>query len=237
VSEFTDLGLINPDGTMRPATKVMKKYIDLFKKPRTYPEADTWVTVDRDSHSGGNRQVIFNEGAEAYKKAAADGKKLGVRTSGTGTTSADTPLLAVGNTKYNGKNPPKYLNAEFNRFKIKVGDGDWVDVTNGATLKVAADKPVLASVSVGNLQEAAWLPPESAGKAGAVYLASTGNSKLDVMKAVNAEVPWQTDSDFGGNFILSKGIEKPTFVELQMKAEGRAWFGEKFRFTLVPQKN
>ena len=40
-----------------------------------------------------------------------------LRTAGTGTTSADCPLVAVGNTPLDGQNPPQFLNAEFNRIE------------------------------------------------------------------------------------------------------------------------
>ncbi len=86
---------------------------------------------------------------------------LGVRTAGTGTTSADTPLVAVGNTAYNGRNPPKYLNAEFNWFKIKIGNGDWIEVANGDRIRVPRNQPISAMASVGNLQDT-WRRPSTA---------------------------------------------------------------------------
>jgi beta-galactosidase GanA len=114
VSEKSDYGILNPDGTLRPSGALLQTYAALFKTPRSYPIPDTWFTMDRDAHSGGHYRIAYNEGAQAFKEAAAQGRQLGIRTPGTGTTSADTPLLAVGNTKYNGRNPPKYLDAEFN---------------------------------------------------------------------------------------------------------------------------
>lgn len=174
-----------------------------------------------------------NDGAYIYEKVSKEGKTLGIRTAGTGTTSANTPLLAVGNTKYNGKNPPKYLNAEFNWFKVKIGDGDWVTVNKCSTLQVPKDTPVSAIASVGNLQEATWLTPEKCkDKPGAVYLVSTGESGLQFKIAIETNTAWNKDTEFGGSFILTNGISKETKVEIQMNAEGRAWFGEKLRFTL-----
>ncbi len=235
ISEQSDYGLINPDGTARPSTEVLRKYAILFQTPRAYPAPQTWFTMDRDSHAGSHWYITFNEGAEAYKKAIAAGKKLGVRTSGTGTTSADTPLLAVGNTQYNGKNPPKYLDAEFNWFKIKIGDGPWVDVRNGEKLCVPKDTPITAAASVGNLQEAIWLTPASAAdKPGAVYLVSTAASTLEVKRPIVEDTAWQEDAEFGNGFLLSEGVSEETPVELHMMAAGRARFGEKLRFVLIP---
>lgn len=234
VSEKSDFGIINPDGTLRPSGLLLQKYAALFKKPRTYPESDIWFTMDRDAHCGGHWYFAFNEGRETFKQAAAQGHHLGIRTPGTGTTSADTPLVAVGNTKYNGKNPPKYLNAEFNWFRIKCGDGEWINVTDGAIIRVPGNKRIVAETSVGNLQEATWLTQASCnGKPGAVYLASTEDSGLKVRQPMLKDTPYLEDTEFGETFVLTKGVTAETKVELQMTAEGRAWFGEKLRFTLA----
>ncbi|MEK7405484.1 MAG: carboxypeptidase regulatory-like domain-containing protein [Acidobacteriota bacterium] len=236
VSENSDFGILNPDGTLRPSGQLLQQYAALFKTPRTYPEADTWFTMDRDAHSGGHWHIAFNEGARAFKEATAQGRKLGIRTPGTGTTSADTPLLAVGNTKYNGRNPPRYLDAEFNWFKIKIGGGgDWIELSDGERIRVPRNKPILAAASVGNLQEATWLTPSSCkGKPGAVYLATTRDSVLKLKRPIAKNTALLEDADFGESFLLTEGVAAETKVELQMTAEDRAWFGEKLRFTLEP---
>lgn len=237
--EKTDFGITTPEGTLRPSGESMKKYGDLYRtSPPSRPVPDKWMTIDLDAHSGGLSYLTSNEGADAYEKASDEGITLGIKTEASGTTSADVPLLAVGNTKYNGKNPPKYLNAEFNWLKIKTGESEWKEFSNGSIVNVPADLPVHIMVSVGNLQEAKWLTLENCkGKPGAVFLASTTKSELEIKKAIDKDTPWQHDTDFGGRFLLSDGISKETAVELQMTAEGRAWFGEKLNFKLMPSDN
>jgi len=235
VSEKSDYGILNPDGTLRPSGALLQQYAALFKTPRSYPKPDTWFTMDRDAHSGAHYRAAYNEGAKAFKEATALGHKLGIRTPGTGTTSADTPLLAVGNTPYNGRNPPKYLDAELNWFKIRADEGEWVEVANGWRIRIPRNKPILATASVGNLQEATWLSPRScAGKPGAVYLASTGGSALQFEMAIPQDTAWQEDAEFGEFTLSGEGVSMETKVELQMTAKGRVWFGEKLRFTLEP---
>lgn len=237
ISEKSDYGLLNPDGTLRPSGASLQEYAAKFKTPRSYPQPDTWLTVDRDAHSGALWRIAFNEGAAAFGAAAAQGRQLGIRTPGSGTTSADTPLLAVGNTKYNGRNPPKHLDAEFNWFKIRAGGGDWSEVRDGARIRVPRNKPILAAASVGNLQDATWLTPAScAGKPGAVHLATTAASPLKLKQAIAKDTARLEDAEFGDSFTLTEGIASETKVELQMTAEGRAWFGEKLRFTLEIEK-
>lgn len=235
VSEQTDYGILNPDGTLRPSGELLRDYASRFRARTGYPAADTWVTMDRDSHAGSHWYFANNDGAKAYKAAAAEGKKLGIRTPGTGTTSADTPLVAVGNTLYNGHNPPKYLDAEFNSLKIRIGEGPWIEVAQGAKIRVPKNTPIMATASVGNIQEATWLAAaNAAGKPGAVYLASTAASGVTVKQPVAKDTVWQADAEFGPSFLLSQGISAEMNAELQMKAEGRAWFGEKLRFILTP---
>ena len=236
VSEQSDYGVTNPDGTLRPSGELLRDYGRRFRAQQGYPEADAWYTFDRDAHAGAVWRAAFNEGAAAFAAARAAGKKLGIRTPATGTTSVDTPLVAVGNRPYNGHNPPKYLDAEFNWFKIRIGDGPWIDVAPNAKISVPANIPILAAASVGNIQEAAWLTPASAaGKPGAVYLASTEKSSLKLRQPIAKNTVWQADAEFGPSFPLSAGISATTPVELQMSAEGRARFGEKLRFMLVPK--
>lgn len=235
ISEKSDFGILNPDGTLRPSGALLQQYAQKLKTPRSYPKPETWFTVDRDAHNGGHWRITFNEGAEAFREAAAQGRQLGIRTPGTGTTSADTPLLAVGNTKYNGRNPPKYLDAEFNWFKIRADGGEWIEVANGARIRVPRNKSLQAAVSVGNLQEATWLAPAScAGRPGAVYLASSGDSALAVKRSIRRDTACLEDTEFGDCFPLTDGISTETRAVLQMNAEGRAWFGETLRFTLEP---
>lgn len=235
ISERSDFGILNPDGTLRPSGASLQHYAAKFKTPRGQPNPDTWFTMDRDAHSGSHWRIIYNEGAEACGAADAQGRQLGIRTPGTGTTSADTPLVAVGNTKYNGRNPPKYLDAEFNWFRIRSAGGDWIEVADGARVRVPSGTPLFAAASVGNLQEAAWLTPASCtGKPGGVYLASTSASALALKQPVTRSTAWLEDAEFGPEFPLSGGITEETPVDLQMTAEGRAWFGENLRFTLEP---
>ncbi len=238
-SEKTDFGITTPEGTLRPSGESVRKYGELYRSnPPERPDPDRWYTIDMDAHSGGLWHITNTHGADAYEKATKDGRVLGVKTAGTGTSSADTPLLAVGNTKYNGTNPPKYLNAEFNWFKIKTGDGEWIEIRNGASVEVPGDMPIYAMASVGNLQEATWLTRESCeGKPGTVFLAATAASDLVMKWAIEKDTPWHQDAGFGQDMLLTEGISQESGVELQMTAEGRAWFGEKLRFTLVPTNN
>ena len=157
-----------------------------------------------------------------------------MKDAGTGTTSLDTPLKAVGNTDYNGNNPPKYLNAEFNYFKVKDARGVWTEIAPGARIEVKADKPVLCQASIGNLQVATWIAPSVTNPIkGSVYLATSKESQIQTRVAIPKDTAYFSDAVIS-EFTLCANLHSETTLVLQMTAIDRAWFGEKLSFTLVP---
>ncbi len=235
VGERSDFGIVNPDGTLRPAAELIVKYGPRLKTPRDWPEPTVWFEMDRDAHAGGYWYVCFNTGQAAYEKAESAGEQLGVRTAGTGTTSATTPLVAIGNRPCNGTNPPKYLNAEFNWLLILDAAGNWVEARDGATITVAAGSAVRARVSVGNTQEATWLAPTGGQpRPGDVELATTDHSDVKGCWPLPGDTAPLADADFG-EIELAKSVSSATVIELRMSARERSRFGEKRTFTIVPQ--
>ncbi|MGB9798197.1 MAG: hypothetical protein ACPLSK_06185, partial [bacterium] len=146
-----------------------------------------------------------------------------------GTNSLNTPLIAVGNVPYNGSNPPKYLNAEFNWVRIKDREGKWVELCEDGTVEVKKGKPIEMRVSVGNTGIAEWIAPKNAGgKKGGVYLVIEG---LNIKRAISSNCPRLKDVEL--SFSLP-AIERETEIRLYMEAEGRARFGEVLRIKLLP---
>jgi hypothetical protein len=234
VDEKSDFGIINPDGTPRPAASVVARYAARLAAPRAVPQPTTWFTFDRDAHAGGYWWTAFHEGAAAYAQARASGQVLGVRSPGTGTDSSTEPVVAVGNRPYNGHNPPKYLNAEFNRFQVLDRDGRWQDVRHGATVRVAAGAAVKARVRVGNTQEATWLAPTAGTTRGAVYLASGPGSDVALRLPIPRNTPYHADADLG-EFVLAPKVDGQAHVVVRMSVDGRIGFGETRDVTLSSQ--
>ncbi|MHB0997876.1 MAG: hypothetical protein ACYC27_01405 [Armatimonadota bacterium] len=226
VDEKSDFGIINPDGTPRPAAVEISKLADNFYKPRVIPTPNTFLTVDRDKYTSGYAGV-FEEFGKRYVDILDSGKIPGVKTAGTGTTSADTPLIAVGNVKFNGKNPLKYLNAEFNWIKVngKLAADDSV-------IAVEKGKPVYIDASIGNTADAKWLSPKSKSK-GAVYMIVSAGGK-EINAPITADTAFLQDASVK-KYKLSNGITAKTVYEFRMLAEGRGEFGEVFRITLDPK--
>lgn len=156
-TEDSDYGIIHPDGALRPAAKVAQRWASrLAQLPSLADNREVHViTFDRDLHPRGFSQVWARHRDE-YLKAMETGKRVELRTAGTGTTSENVPLVAVGNTPCNGNNPPKYLNAQI--LQVEAIDG------NDKAVEVEPDQPlppntVRLRVTVMNTGEATWVAP------------------------------------------------------------------------------
>lgn len=243
VNENSDFGVLDPDGSDRPVTPVIRMWMPKLRKAaaQPLPRVDAWIDVDRDSDVRGLAGIYEKCKAEFWKALAA-GMHPGLTDRSEGTTSANTPLIAVGGTVYNGKNPPRYLNGEFDRLEILAADGTWVDVSGGLikggeeiTVDVAPGRLVNARAVAGNTQSATWLAPAPGRETGAVYLSTTPESQLQIpMDAPIAENTPQFGATEIGPFLLSTGIDRETGVVVQLTARNRAWFGEKIAFRLRP---
>jgi hypothetical protein len=232
--EMSDFGFIGPDGMPRPAALEYAGLGKWFHEPRQKKSPNRIVTVDPDEKAGGWGSIFFGKDILlACREADKKGETIAFRTPGTGTTSADTPMLAVGNVPYNGYNPPKYLNAEFNSFEIKA-NGFFRSVGRGDKVPVPAGEKLYVNVSIGNLREAAWLTPKHT-PLGGVYLVSTEKSALKVRIPIPADVPYLSDAVIGEAFFCDAPAV-PMEIQLYMEAEGRMKFGEIFHFTLLPCK-
>lgn len=224
LGENSDLGVIDTDGTPRPTALEISKAADRFYSPREMPKPDYLLTIDRDRYVTGYAG-IYQDFAKQYVKAFLAGKQVGLRTAGTGTTSANTPLVAVGNVPCNGSNPPKYLNAEFNWLRVngkKMEDDAVVEVGSGQSVRIEA--------SVGNIGEASWPMPGHA-STGAVSLQAESEGGK-VLGGISADTPFLGDAmaamDLGP-------VPQATTYAFRMVAAGRTSFGEVLRVTVKPR--
>lgn len=227
--ENSDYGIVNPDGTTRAAAIEIARIAPEFVTPRDVPQPDHLITIDRDEHILGYAG-IYEALAQEYVRSVESGRTPGLKTRGTGTTSANVPLVAVGNVAYSGSNPPKYLNAEFNYVKINGSI-----VRSGGAVEVERGRPVYAEASIGNIAEATWLAPKGKAEGGVYVLAEIGGqSGGTVLAPISADTPFLADA-VAPRFRLCGSLPEETVCILRMRAEGRADFGEVFRITLRPR--
>lgn len=223
LGEGSDFGVLEPDGRERPAADVMRRYIPQFKTVQ-HPTPTRILDLDLDTHY----PDAWKTYSAQYLSAVQAGEVPYVRTAGTGTDSATCPLVAVGGGPCNGHNPPQYLNAEFNRLEVKLGDAPWQEVRGGEVLTAPAGARVLCRASVGNLGEAKWLARVGEGR---VFLAGRKEYGLEFQAPIAADVDYLKDAQVPA-FVLVDALRADTTVSFEMLAQGRSYFGERRTLTL-----
>lgn len=226
--ENSDYGIINPDGTDRPATKAIRENgVNFINGPSAKP-VDVWLEMDRDEYPMGIGGV-YDSLKDEFWNAFDQGKRPGLRTRGTGTNSMNCPLDAVGNSIYNGTNPLKYLDTWFDKVEIRNAGGKWRTVPKGGSIEVDPHKSIEARISLTNLGEAALLAAETQER-GSVWVTINGRNSGT---GIRSNVPYQ------GSVVISE-IKLPDVergsqitVTLGMEAVGRARFGQKYDITLI----
>lgn len=226
--EMSDCGYCGPDGVLRPYGQLYADNGNWFKSQGEKAEADIKVIVDPDMNAGGYNYVCDQVLWKEHKKAEESGKTICAITEATGTTTATVPLIAIGNVPFNGKNPPKYLNAEFNFITLTDVSGNTIEVQKGTTLTVNPGKYMLYA-SVGNLLEPTWISGET-GTDGAVFLESCKDSDINIKMPIKQNVEFLQDADISGEITLNAGKQH---VSLRMCVENKAVFGEKFEFDII----
>jgi len=203
VGEGSDFGVLEPDGSERPVCQVLRDFLPEFARVNTDTciadagspeEADTVIGLDFDAHYADAWELYSSK----YLDAVKSGKMPKLRTAGTGTTSADCPLTAVGNVSINGHNPPQWLNAEFNSVEIRLSPGgDWQAVRPGQTVSVDQGVKVECRVSIGNTAEATWLAPTDGRtkELGVVHLGcQVGSPGTQFTRPIVADTPYLADA-------------------------------------------
>ncbi|GMW01812.1 MAG: hypothetical protein AMXMBFR84_29490 [Candidatus Hydrogenedentota bacterium] len=213
-NERSDYGILNPDGTDRPVTAVIRELGSGFISGPDAKAVDDWITVDFDEHPDGVAGV-YDATHDAYWKGIDAGKTPGLKTAGTGTTTATCPRVAVGNTALTGTNPPKYIDGFFDRVAVQLDNGDWREIKSGDTVGVNQT----VRVSITNVNEATWL---AAGDAGAVALiVDQGGQRSSVAIPQDVERFQSVDLDFSPS-----GAGE---INLRLEASGVSAFGPVFR--------
>ncbi|MFP4058323.1 MAG: hypothetical protein ACLF0G_15760 [Candidatus Brocadiia bacterium] len=231
VGERSDYGIVNPDGSDRPAARVLRRYAARFAEPRPRSRPGPRIPIDRDAHPGG-LPGIYEAVKGDFWRAAQAGRFPALRHAGQGTTSADCPAVAVGNVPATGHNPPKHLNAAFVRVRVREAGGAWRDVRSGDAIAAPPGSPVPARVLVGNTGFATWLAPRTATE-------RKGTVRLVVVRGgrVVAHIPIPSDVPYLGEALLEdvrlpRSAGEPASFQLRMEARGRMAFGPVFRLRL-----
>lgn len=225
--EESDCGVVNPDGSDRPVTKLFREYRSKFMNQKTRGKADVTFTVDRDLSASGWKDMYTSIKTELL--AAIDaGKTVALVDAATGKTTANVSDAAVGGCgKASATNPARYVNGEFDLVQVRGSDGIWRTVTEGDHVSLP-NGAVDVRVTVQNTQRAEWL---SSGK-GAVSIVSADTSDIRVKKTIRSNVKYL--GRLTQEFRLTDNFKgKQTSMALRFAVEGRFEFGTPFNFILT----
>jgi len=214
-------------------TRVIRENAGAFLGGPDAQPVEQWITFDRDACPDGIGG-IYDAAKEEYWRGVEAGKTPGLKTAGTGTTSANCPLVAVGNTPCNGSNPPKYLDGFFDNVEVRDVSGQWVRVRRGESVAVRQGAPVMVRIDVTNLGEASWLSPKNKGETGTVYMVAAAEAEK-TKTAIPRDLPRCESLRFEEVRILERAPEASIEVMLTFEVFGRTAFGPRFTFTTAPQ--
>lgn len=77
-NERSDYGIINPDGTDRPNSKVIRAYAEKMLAERTIPKPTLWIPIDRDADARG-LYGIYDRVKDQFWESIAAGKTPGLK--------------------------------------------------------------------------------------------------------------------------------------------------------------
>ena len=233
LGENSDFGILEPDGSERPACQVLKSYLPKFAAvgenhcvaAAPADPATQVITLDLDAHYAD----AWDFYAPQYLAAVKAGRRPLLRTAGTGSNSADCPMLAVGNTPLDGHNPPIYLDAEFGSIELQESrSAPWREIGRDDVVTVKRGAEVRCRAMIGNTGEAAWLAPKSnrGNPLGAVYLCGHlhGDGK-QLLAPIMADTAYLGDAETA-EFVLPLPEEGRAQIALQLQTTRRSADGK-----------
>ena len=229
LGENSECGFVDPNNAIRPVAKMAQQLWPKFAASETR-KPDTWLEFQPESHPGGWVGEYLRLRGE-YQRLAAEGKTVDVRTAGQAMTSATCPLIGPAGEPWPGAGPLRYLNAVFERVRVRAVGGNWQEIAMPTApgvpieARLPAGQAVELEAWVGNLAEAKWLRND-------VSLSLTGGAVSQA--ALAADTAFQASGRFAP-VRLTGSLTAPLKLRLQTNAQGRATFGEILNLTLVPR--
>ncbi len=220
--EASDYGIINPDGSDRPATKVIREYAAEFLdiKPVELSKNPDKAKADAIGNGAMGLYDVFKKNMrDAYEK----GEIYGIVDSAEGSTSLDTSLERLSKLD-NG--PIRNLNADFRRVYYSTeSDGEWKRLNEGDSITVKRNEKVYIKADVVNTGIAKWISKANSGGQQGGVCVTLGRDSFNIPSDAEKHDMLTVE---GIEFSVSTGKN----MRMQMTAEGRSDFGEIYKFTV-----
>ncbi|MCL2775510.1 MAG: beta-galactosidase [Oscillospiraceae bacterium] len=229
-NENSDFGVINPDGSDRLVTGVIRAERDVFLNQPLLGEPDIFFEIDPEMSVTGIKAVYENI-KDDFLSAVKSGKIVAFKDISDGTDTSTVPDTAVGGGTAGAENPSEYVNGDFREVYVKLSDGSWKRVNFGDTVSLPAG-PIEIKAIMGNTLRAEWLS-ESTSKAAYVSLVSTAKS------GITFDMPLAENVKYLGiltqEFKLCDSFENKTVIAFRFSIKNRFPFGTPFEFTVTPK--
>lgn len=226
-NEKSDCGIINPDGSDRAVTALIREYKDKFMNQPMLGEVDEVIYIDRDEYNN-SITGIYNEVKEQLLAAVKDGKNVVFKDGSTDKTTATVSNAAVGGGTASASNPARWVNGVFQAVYVKQSDGSWKQIKSGDTVSMAGT-PLEIKVVMTNMMGSEWLSKKNS-ETSYVSLVSTSKSDLSFDIALSDNVK-QLEMHTQ-EFKLSDSVSSGTVVQFRLGIEGRFEFANPFTFTI-----
>jgi hypothetical protein len=223
VGENSDYGVVNPDGSDRQVTQVLRKYAPLFLSQPALPAPDYFIRINRDAFQSGLKGLYESIQDELFS-AIKSGKTVAFTSGAEDYDTSTVPATGLGDTEYSSQMPLRYVNGQIRKVEIVRADGSSEEVKHGATIK-ARDGEFTLRVTVCNTGRAAWADSGTGG----VYVVSSSDSGLAVKSDIVGAVPYLGMAVAEGKYTAPEGSVR---VSLRFEAQDRFVFGDGFVFTL-----
>lgn len=223
IGEDSDFGILAPDGSDRPVTKVLREYAPRFKDAPRLAEPTYTISLDRDAHADG-LQSLYRGMEDELFAALGRGETVALVDAGTGRTSADVELTETGNLPPAGHSP-KYLDGFFLELHIALPDGTGLPLRNGEAVTLPAGAAAVLHLTCQNHESARWL---AGGEFGGVRLLSRSDSELKFELPLEHELPYLGRAEW--ELPLPAGFSGA--ISAALEAEGRTAFGERLNVTV-----
>lgn len=149
VGENSDYGILNPDGSDRPVTAVIREYAEKFANIGDMKAPDYFISVDREEHPNTIRGMYY-EIKDELEKALDSGYTVALTNEAIGKSVEEVFDQAVGSASTeNGLYPRKYVNGYVSDLRV---DGSYKPDGTTITMK---DK-VEISLDITNSAYASW---------------------------------------------------------------------------------
>ncbi len=219
--ENSDFGIIDPDGSDRPVTKVIREYANRFIHAPAMKAPEKYIKINRDLHADGLRSV-YQSVQPALFDAIRKKEMIAFCDDSFGCTSADVPLTETGGMNASGCSP-RYLDSFISSVQIKVNEQVF-SVSNGGCVSIPKNTAFTVSLTMQNTTDALWLSEEGYGQ---VQLVSEDTSCAQVIPLFE-----EKRKNESAVFMMTYDESFEGTIHAALHANGRTAFGERFRCTI-----